>query len=125
MCSSDLLLEDGLIDVFHLPIDTLRAAPTQFYTMLLYGLFFSFAANLVLYLGSMSSLDQSVMEYGEIDGLVRSENSGTLYCRRFGRRLRCLSYRAWRGFSSIKAQPIRSSIFGLSMKRIHWDIGCS
>lgn len=69
VCIFRYLLEDGLIDVFHLPIDTLRAAPTQFYTMLLYGLFFSFAANLVLYLGSMSSLDQSVMEYGEIDGL--------------------------------------------------------
>ena len=69
VCIFRYLLEDGLIEIFHLPIDTLRAAPTQFYTMLIYGLFFSFAANLVLYLGAITSVDQSIMEYGEIDGL--------------------------------------------------------
>ena len=69
VCIFRYLLEDGLIEIFNLPIDTLRAAPTQFYTMLIYGLFFSFAANLVLYLGAITSVDQSIMEYGEIDGL--------------------------------------------------------
>ena len=69
VCIFRYLLEDGLIEIFNLPIDTLRAAPTQFYTMLWYGLFFSFAANLVLYLGAITSVDQSIMEYGEIDGL--------------------------------------------------------
>lgn len=69
VCIFRYLLEDGLIEIFHLPIDTLRVAPTQFYTMLIYGLFFSFAANMVLYLGAITGVDQSVMEYGEIDGL--------------------------------------------------------
>ena len=69
VCIFRYLLEDGLIEIFNLPVDTLRAAPTQFYTMLIYGLFFSFATNMVLYLGAITGVDQSVMEYGEIDGL--------------------------------------------------------
>ena len=32
-------------------------------------MFFSLAGHLVLYLGAMTSLDQSIMEYGELDGL--------------------------------------------------------
>ena len=41
----------------------------QWTTILCYGLFFSVAANLVLYIGAMNGVDENVMEYAEIDGL--------------------------------------------------------
>ena len=38
-------------------------------TIIAYELFFSVAANLVLYIGAMNGVDENVMEYAEIDGL--------------------------------------------------------
>ncbi len=48
---------------------TLLQGDNQFITILLFTAWISIAGNMVLYLGAMSSIDSSVVEYGRIDGL--------------------------------------------------------
>lgn len=69
VCIFRSLYSDGLVEVFGLPANSMLVAPSQFNIMLIYNVFFSLAGHLVLYLGAMTSLDQSIMEYGELDGL--------------------------------------------------------
>ena len=47
----------------------MRVAPTQFWILLAYSSFFGLAGNLVLYLGAMSSVNQSTIEAAQIDGV--------------------------------------------------------
>lgn len=42
---------------------------TGFIAVVIYGAILSFGSNLILLLGSMSGVDQSVVEYGDIDGV--------------------------------------------------------
>lgn len=46
-----------------------NAEGTGFIAAVIYGALLGFGGNLILQLGAMSSVDQSVIEYGEIDGV--------------------------------------------------------
>ena len=69
VCIFKYLFNDGIIPLFGWKANIYWVAPTQFQIMLFYQLFFGLAGHLVLYLGAMANIDQSVMEYGDIDGL--------------------------------------------------------
>ena len=69
VCIFKYLFNDGLVPLLNMPANVYWVEPTQFQIMLFYQLFFGLAGHLVLYLGAMANLDQSVMDYGEIDGL--------------------------------------------------------
>lgn len=69
VCIFRSLYSDGLVEILGLPANSMLVAPSQFQIMLIYQIFFTLAGHLVLYLGAMTSLDQSIMEYGELDGL--------------------------------------------------------
>lgn len=46
----------------------LLVSDSQFITVTLYDLYIGFAANMVLYIGAMSSVSKEVLEYSQIDG---------------------------------------------------------
>ena len=48
---------------------TSSAPKAQFYTTLLFTLWFSFGANVIIYTGAMSGVDQSVVESAQLDGV--------------------------------------------------------
>lgn len=69
VCIFRTLFENGLVVLFGWSPIVMRVAPTQFWILLCYSTFFGFANNLVLYLGTMSGVNQSTIEAAEIDGL--------------------------------------------------------
>ncbi len=69
VCAFKFIFNNGLIPLLGLPENTYYAVPQQFNIMLVYTAFFGLAGHLVLYLGAMTNVDASVVEYGEIDGL--------------------------------------------------------
>ena len=52
---------------FGIPFDVL-VSEKQFITVTLYDLYMGFAANMILYIGAMSSVSKDVLEYSQIDG---------------------------------------------------------
>ncbi len=69
VCAFKFIFNDGLVPLLGWPINAFYAVPYQFDIMLIYTAYFGLAGHLVLYLGAMTAVDASVVEYGEIDGL--------------------------------------------------------
>ena len=55
--------------VFNAPNDLLQNRTTGFQTVLIYGILIGFGAQIVMYLGSLSGVNESVVEYAKIDGM--------------------------------------------------------
>lgn len=55
--------------VFHAPKDLLSNPATGFQTVVIYGILIGFGAQIVMYLGSLSSVNESVVEYAKLDGM--------------------------------------------------------
>lgn len=69
VCLFKILFLEGVIPLMGLPANILHLIPQQFMIMCFYTFFFGLAGHMVIYLGSMSNVDESIMEYGELDGL--------------------------------------------------------
>lgn len=69
VCIFRVLFENGLVELFGWSPIVMRVAPTQFWILLAYSTFFGLANNMVLYLGAMSSVNQSTIEAAQIDGV--------------------------------------------------------
>lgn len=69
VCIFRALFENGLVELFGWSPIVMRVAPTQFWILLAYSTFFGLANNMVLYLGAMSSVNQSTIEAAQIDGV--------------------------------------------------------
>ncbi|MBQ4268607.1 MAG: sugar ABC transporter permease [Clostridia bacterium] len=52
---------------FGIPFDVL-VSDKQFFTVTMYDLYMGFSANMILYMGAMSSVSKEVLEYSQIDG---------------------------------------------------------
>ena len=56
------------------------SSPTaQFYTTLIFTLWFSFGANVIIYTGAMSGVDQSIVESAQLDGVTASQEFAYIY----------------------------------------------
>ena len=66
-----VIIEDLLPSLFpDSNIITLLQGDSSFITVVLFALWLSLSGNMVLYLGAMSSINTSVVEYGRLDGLT-------------------------------------------------------
>ena len=64
-------LETGMRRLLNDPgmLSLITTPGISFWTITIYDIWLSFAGNLILYLGAMSSISVDVVEYGKIDGM--------------------------------------------------------
>ena len=56
------------------PISLLANVGTRYWTLLFYGMWAGFGGSIILYTGAMSRIPESIIEYGQLDGMnVRQE----------------------------------------------------